>query len=111
MSRTIALAVGVTLLLPELSATPGDAPAKSALSILKTRCVACHGEARMSGLDLRTRQSVVKGGTRGPAIVPGNSSASLLVRAVRHEGDLRMPPGNEPLAASQVQFLSTCLCT
>ena len=105
MSRIITLAVGVTLLLPVLAATSGETTAKSALSILKTHCVVCHGEARMSGLDLRTQKGIVKGGTRGPAIVPRNSSASLLVRVARHEGDLRTP-GDKPLAASQIRILA-----
>ena len=60
----------------------------------------------MSGLDLRTKEGIAKGGSRGAAIVPGNSSASLLVQAAGHEGDLRMPPGDKALAASQVQLLA-----
>ncbi|PYT18849.1 MAG: hypothetical protein DMG58_37365 [Acidobacteria bacterium] len=32
------------------------------------------------------------GGTRGPAIVPGYPSASLLIQAVRQDGSLTMPP-------------------
>jgi mono/diheme cytochrome c family protein len=52
-------------------------------SILKQKCLQCHGEAvQMSDLDLRTRESMLKGGENGPAIVPGNAEASRLYRRV-----------------------------
>src|ERR1700704_2476760 len=38
------------------------------------RCFQCHGPTlRMSDLDLHTREGMLKGGTRGPALVPGNA--------------------------------------
>ena len=46
----------------------------------------------MSGLKLDSRESVLKGGSRGPAASAGNPDESLLVQAVRHES-LRMPLG------------------
>ena len=49
----------------------------------------------MSGLDLRQRESILKGGKRGPAIVPGKPADSLLYKAVMREGDLQMPPGKK----------------
>ena len=106
MSRIVAPTVGLTLLLPVLSAATADTLAQSAIGVLKKNCVVCHGDARMSGLDLRTQEGIAKGGSRGPAIVPGNSSASLLVQAARREGDLQMPPGDRALAASKVQLLA-----
>jgi Planctomycete cytochrome C len=30
---------------------------------------------------------------RGPAIVPGRPEESVLIEALRHEGELQMPPG------------------
>jgi hypothetical protein len=36
----------------------------------------------MSGLDLRTLETMLKGGEKGPAIVPGDAEASLLYRRV-----------------------------
>src|SRR5437867_671114 len=54
-----------------------------ATSILKQKCLQCHGEAlQMSKLDLRTRESILKGGEKGPAILPGNAGASRLYRRV-----------------------------
>jgi len=60
------------------------------LPILFTRCVVCHGgRQQKGGLDLRTRQSMLKGGKTGPAIVPGKPEESLLVKKI-HDRD--MPP-------------------
>jgi hypothetical protein len=78
---------------------------KDARTILNAKCVSCHGSARMSDLDLRQTETILKGGKRGPAIVPGNADASLLYKAVRREGELKMPPGRAPLAPSEVSLL------
>ena len=61
---------------------------------LKQQCLGCHGEGNtFSGLDLRTRESALKGGQRGPAIVSGEPDSSLLLAALDHRGDIQMPPG------------------
>ena len=61
---------------------------------LKKDCRGCHGEGQaMAKLDLRTREAMLQGGTRGAAIVPGEASISLLYKALTGEGDLQMPPG------------------
>ena len=60
------------------------------LPILFTRCVVCHGgREQKGGLDLRTRQAMLKGGKSGPAIVPGKPEKSLLIKRI-HDRD--MPP-------------------
>ncbi|MCX6365092.1 MAG: hypothetical protein NTX57_00050, partial [Armatimonadetes bacterium] len=47
--------------------------------ILEKRCLGCHGaETQLSHFDLRSRESTLKGGTRGAAIVPGNADKSLM---------------------------------
>jgi hypothetical protein len=79
-----------------------DSTEKAARSIFNAKCLACHGQARTSDLDLRELATILKGGKRGPAAVPGNADASLLYKAVRREGDLRMPPGNASLSSSEV---------
>ena len=67
-----------------------------AAEILKQNCFACHGAAlQMSKLDLRTRESVLRGGERGPAIVPHNVRTSLLYRFVSHREKPEMPPGGK----------------
>ncbi|MFP6612508.1 MAG: PSD1 and planctomycete cytochrome C domain-containing protein, partial [Pirellulales bacterium] len=61
--------------------------------ILAERCSRCHGAKKQSsGLRLDSRQSMLAGGDSGPAIVPGDAAGSLILRAVRHEGELKMPP-------------------
>ena len=78
---------------------------KAARSIIEAKCLACHGPARMSELDLRDRPSILKGGKRGPALVPGKAADSLLYKAVRREGDVQMPPGKTALSAAEVSTL------
>src|SRR5688572_462609 len=72
--------------------------------VLATHCYRCHsGEAGKaeSGLMLDSRERLRTGGDRGPAIVPGDPKASLLLTAISHADlDLTMPPKQERLAAS-----------
>jgi len=76
-----------------------------ALGILEQSCWTCHGAAQMAGLDLRTRESVLKGGSRGPALVPGDSDSSLLYQALTHLGNLKMPPGETRLSDADLGVL------
>ena len=63
-------------------------------ALLQQKCGACHGASSgISGLRVTARDTLLKGGTRGPAIVPGKSAESLLYKAVAHAGDVSMPPG------------------
>ena len=64
--------------------------------LLVQNCYKCHSEeaGKAKGeLLLDTREGLGKGGESGPAIVPGNPKASLLIQAVSYDnGDLQMPP-------------------
>lgn len=61
-----------------------------AIPILLLRCTACHGTRRKEGgLDLRTRESILKGGKKGPAAVAGKPAESLLLKRIHAE---EMPP-------------------
>src|SRR4051812_35990858 len=61
--------------------------------LLADKCQSCHGdEKRRGGLRLTSRDLALKGGERGPAVVPGKPGESLLLRAVEQQGDLKMPP-------------------
>ena len=76
--------------------TPGAVTEHDVLPILLLRCTACHGRRRQQGeLDLRTRESLLKGGKSGPAIVPGKPDESLLLKRI-HAGE--MPPHHKPLS-------------
>ncbi|MFL5341266.1 MAG: DUF1549 domain-containing protein, partial [Gemmataceae bacterium] len=63
--------------------------------VLVEQCYRCHstqaGKSRGS-LTLDTREAVLKGGNAGPAVVPGKPEQSLLLAAIRHDNDLKMPP-------------------
>ena len=98
-------ASAAVLALPGLAETPPPELAGAAKAILDTHCTACHGQARMSGLDLRRADSARRGGTRGPAIIPGEVAASLLVRAVTGGGEFAMPPGDARLSEEDINVL------
>ncbi len=69
--------------------------AQKAVAILQSRCVQCHGADKTSGLDLRTRDGLLKGGSRGAAIKPGNHEESLLWRFIDGDEKPRMPLGDQ----------------
>ncbi|MEM7234563.1 MAG: PSD1 and planctomycete cytochrome C domain-containing protein, partial [Planctomycetota bacterium] len=80
---------------------------KQVVPLLKRRCFDCHShESRKAkgGLVLDSRQGWQKGGSSGAAIVPGKPEKSLLIAAVRHEGELEMPP-DEKLPAGEIAVL------
>jgi cytochrome c553 len=77
----------------------------AARAVLQAKCVSCHGAAKMSGLDLRTRDSMLKGGSRGAAIVPGKAADSLVYKVVSGAGELKMPPGKASLGEAEVKAL------
>ncbi len=60
--------------------------------VLAKNCFACHSRSKLGGLELTSREALLKGGKRGGAILPGNPVESLLIRAVKKTGDVRMPP-------------------
>jgi hypothetical protein len=79
---------------------------ETAVKTLQSKCIACHGASAMSGLDLRQRDTILKGGRRGPAINLGRAEESLLYQAAAHQGDLKMPPGTKgPLATDELEVL------
>jgi hypothetical protein len=103
--RTLAsflFAAAVLTMAPPLSAQPAD---RRGIEFFETKirpvlvehCYKCHSEeARKSrklkaDLLLDTKAGVLQGGVSGPALVPGKPAESLLLKALRHEGDLQMP--------------------
>ena len=55
------LAASLWLAVPGASAAASWSLADDALAILEKNCLACHGSARMAGLDLRQRETLLKG--------------------------------------------------
>ncbi|MDE0105295.1 MAG: PSD1 and planctomycete cytochrome C domain-containing protein [Bryobacterales bacterium] len=69
--------------------------------LLATKCWTCHSsQSQQGGLRLDSREGVLRGGSRGPALIPGKPAASLVVQALRHEG-LQMPLGGK-LSAEEI---------
>ena len=82
------------------------AVADAAIGILEAKCALCHGPSKMSGLDVRQHETLLRGGVRGPAIVPGKAEESLIYRAAAHQGELKMPPGSSvPLPDDELEVL------
>jgi cytochrome b subunit of formate dehydrogenase/mono/diheme cytochrome c family protein len=48
--------------------------------LFRNRCSTCHGVTSVGGLTLATYQDALKGGGRGPAIVPNDPDGSMLVQ-------------------------------
>ena len=92
---------------------PGTLPAaavtyeRDVRPLLNQSCAKCHGDAMaMAGLKLNSEAAVLEGGKSGPAIVPGKSGDSLLIKRVLGLNDApRMPMGGDPLTHDQVALL------
>ncbi len=78
--------------------------------VFRARCYSCHGEkVQMRKFRLDRRSDALRGGESGvPAIIPGNSAQSLLVRYVAGgDPSVVMPPAGPRLTAEQVALLKT----
>ncbi len=71
-------------------------------------CLPCHSETRMGGLDMSSREGLLKGGQIGTSLVPGKPEESVLIQAVTHQHErLRMPAGQPRLSDRQIADLSS----
>ena len=78
----------------------------SAQSIIRKHCLSCHGASQISGLDLRQRGTLLKGGDRGKIVDLQNPRKSLLYQAAAHLNELKMPPGSSaPLPEAELSIL------
>jgi mono/diheme cytochrome c family protein len=74
--------------------------------LLAKSCFSCHGDQQQrGGLRLDSRESLVHGGGRGPAVDLTNPSASRIIAAIRYDGQLRMPPSGM-LRADEIAALT-----
>src|SRR5690606_27302037 len=63
--------------------------ARDVRPILEQHCYRCHGPDDVNGdLRLDAVSSMLSGGASGPALVPGKSGASLLVKAITGADDV-----------------------
>jgi Protein of unknown function (DUF1553)/Protein of unknown function (DUF1549)/Planctomycete cytochrome C len=104
------LALAVTLQAHPPDAKKGTDSASSVilfeqqvLPILERSCVKCHaGSTPQAGLDVRSRASLLRGGAKGPAVVPNSPEKSLLFHRVR-SGE--MPLGGPPLSEMDLELI------
>jgi len=78
--------------------------------MLASRCGACHGAARQKGhLRVDSIAALVRGGEKGPAVVPGNAAAGTLLRRIHLPiaDDDHMPPRAKPqLSGADMEVLA-----
>ena len=85
---------------------PVDLFEKEVRPVLVENCIRCHGpDKQKGGLRLDSRGAILAGGESGPAVVPGRPDASLLIEAIRRQGERKMPP-KKPLGERQVAALT-----
>ena len=95
------------------TAAPSEAAPSLALyqdsvgPILRAQCLSCHNpDKARAGLDMSTRATLLKGGEEGPAIIPGDSANSLVMKLVRHEVEPHMPHKEAKLNDTQIAALA-----
>jgi hypothetical protein len=106
------LAIALLGLLNSFPLLAADKPrvdfARDVRPILKSRCFSCHDSRKhKAGLRLDLRANALRGGESGkPAVVPGDSTKSELLRRVTsNDEDEVMPPEGERLSDTQVNLL------
>jgi len=96
LATTVVVAVSLAAGLPRVDTEAEALFREQVFPVLQANCFKCHGPlaARIrSGLVLNGRDLLLRGGDRGPAVVPGDPETSLLVTAIRRtDPDLSMPP-------------------
>lgn len=72
--------------------------------VLVERCQECHGGDEVEGeLHLDSWPGMEHGGTSGPAVVPGQTDTSLLLKAIRYTDDFYKMPPDGRLSAETVR--------
>lgn len=110
MTLRFAIAVGASLFAGSVFAAAderADHFETHVRPLLLESCGECHSEGLAENdLAVDSLAALLKGGTRGPAIVPGQPEQSLLIHAVRHsEATLQMPPKRK-LSTEEIAHLA-----
>jgi mono/diheme cytochrome c family protein len=85
--------------------------------VLARNCSGCHTSGgHAGGLRMDSSELILKGGEKGPVIVPGDPQNSLLVKAIHYDdADLKMPPrgkiSNADIAAIEGWIQNASLAT
>ena len=90
-----------------VAASDSDFFKEKVAPIFERNCMMCHGaRVQRSGLDLRTEETILKGGARGPAVVPGDAEKSRLYRLITHKEEPAMPMGMDKLGESDIAVIA-----
>jgi len=78
---------------------------KDIAPILNARCAGCHAEGvKMGSLVTDSYEELIKGGTHGTIVVPGNSKGSRLVQMLKGEAKPLMPMDGTNLAKGEIEL-------
>jgi hypothetical protein len=115
-SRDIWLRIGILVTVAEfaiISATAAQdtqpaAHVRDALTLLEAHCVKCHGgEKTKAGLDLTTREGLLRGGESGATITLGEAAeTSLLYRMIAHLEEPGMPHKQDKLPDDAIRQIA-----
>src|SRR5438445_11437363 len=73
---------------------------KEILPIFRRNCLACHSATEaQSDLVLESPQTILKGGSEGPAVVAGKGSESRLLKLASKQKEPFMPPPDNDVKA------------
>lgn len=97
---------------PVASDVQEDPVVKSAMRVLETSCIECHGAKKARGkLRLDTREAALAGGKSGQAaLTPGNPETSELIKRVKlpRDDEEAMPSKEGPgLSSTEIKALET----
>lgn len=118
-SLTHCLVMGLSVLLGTASAAPAEANEalpvaevqhdgpvdfeQQILPLLRRNCLACHNTTQAeSDLVLETPQTILKGGSEGPGVVPGKAAESLVFQLAAHQRESFMPPAGNTVGAKNL---------
>ena len=80
---------------------------KTIQPILSANCLACHNsKVKQGGLDLSTRDALLKGSEHGKVVVLGNSNDSVLYKVVAHITEPGMPFKGKKLPDASIAAIS-----
>jgi mono/diheme cytochrome c family protein len=95
----------IALPVPRLKADDSTLFQDQVAPLLKDRCIICHNPQKSrGGVDLTSREAMLQGGDKGPVLVPGTASKSLLIEVISGAKP-RMPKQGPKLTAEEVAAL------
>src|SRR5437870_8892340 len=81
---------------------------KEVRGLLSDNCLRCHGGEKVKGgLDLSTREGLLKGGDDGVVVLPFNASESRLSKLIRHAEEPHMPDKKAKLADNAIDAIES----